>query len=92
MLQAEKHSDFDKAWELQLSKKYIDLAGSGKRSNWNEGEASLVKTSVWEAAYPDQNIPHGFTGVLRRFDNPMGDTNHEILCTLTPKVHLIDRH
>jgi hypothetical protein len=89
-LQAEKHSDYDKAWELQLSKKYNDLAGqesaNGKRSNWVEGEASQSKASVWEVAYPDQNVPHSFTGVLRRWEDPMGDTNHEIICTLTPKV------
>jgi hypothetical protein len=88
-LQAEKHSDYDKAWESQLSKKYNDLAGqeasSGKKSDWIE-EASHSKSSAWEAAYPDQNVPHSFSGVLRRWEDPLGDTNHEIICTLTPKV------
>jgi hypothetical protein len=86
--QAEKHSEFDKAWELQLSKKYNDLAGSGKRSNWNgqSDEPQPSKATGWEVAYPDQNIPHAFTGILQRFDNPMGDCNHEIRCTITSKV------
>lgn len=83
-LQAEKHSEVDKAWELKLSKKYNDLAGCGGQAMWKFEDTK--RPAVWEAAYPDQNTPHAFTGLLQRFQHPMGDCNHEILCTLMPKV------
>lgn len=83
-LQAEKHSEVDKAWELKLSKKYNDLAGGGGQAMWKFEDTK--RTAAWEAAYPDQNAPHAFTGLLQRFQHPMGDCNHEILCTVMPKV------
>jgi hypothetical protein len=85
LIQAEKHSEIDKAWELKLSKKYNDLAGNGSKLKSSVEEAA-ERTALWEAAYPDQNIPHAFTGILQRFETPIGDCNHEILATITQKV------
>eukprot|EP00892_Ulva_mutabilis_P000523 jgi/Ulvmu1/10471/UM064_0008.1 len=86
---AEKHSEVDKAWELKLSKKYNDLAGSGGQTIWKFDDTK--RSAVWEAAYPDQNTPHAFTGILQRFQHPMGDCHHEILCTVTPNMFLCER-
>lgn len=86
-LQAEKHSEVDKAWELKLSKKYNDLAGG--RAQTTLKFQDVKRPAVWEAAYPDQNTPHAFTGLLQRFQYPMGDCNHEILCTVMPNVCLV---
>jgi hypothetical protein len=77
-MQSEKHSEEDKAWELKLSKKYNDLAGSRMHLGAHLEESQRAEV-VWDAAYSDQNVPHAFTGVLQRFDMPLGDTNHEIL-------------
>lgn len=76
----------DKAWELKLSKKYNDLAGGGGQSIWKFEDSK--RPAVWEAAYSDQNTPHAFTGLLQRFQHPMGDRNHEIICTVMPNVRL----
>ena len=41
---------------------------------------------TWEAAYSDQNTEHAFTGVLQRFEKPLGDSNHEVLSVWNPGV------
>lgn len=77
-MQSEKHSEEDKAWELKLSKKYNDLAGSRTQAGAAALDDAARADVIWDAAYADQNTPHAFTGVLQRFDAPLGDTNHEI--------------
>lgn len=85
--QAEKYAEEDKAWELKLSKKYNDLAGV--RSHGWRLEDAPQSSPAWEAAYNDQHVDHAFTGILQRFDKPLGDTSHAILSIWNGHVRIM---
>ena len=84
--QAERHAEEDRAWELTLSKKYNDLAGIKETAGWQLDLEQQRAEVTWEAAYSDQNTEHAFTGVLQRFEKPLGDSNHEVLSVWNPQV------
>lgn len=86
-MQAAQHGETDKAWELKLSKKYNDLAGVKTSHGWQLDEPQRAEVT-WEAAYADQNVEHAFTGILQRFDKPLGDSSHDILSIWNGQVRL----
>ena len=87
--QAAEHGREDARMELRLSKKHNDLIGGvnrGKTWKVEDSDSHGPAHVIWEALYPEMRREHAFTGLLQRFQAPMGNSNHVVRCIWTSEV------